>query len=282
VSRTLGESAARAVREWRDGVGKLQGLDPAELKTLRGGDLHTRTALAATVARDGLTATATRNRLNRVHLRDAMAMYALREADGRTRPLSMRVLRWVWRNWLEGVLLMVLLLAALGVRRALERPERVVIAARDLVPYQVIAPADVQQARKEAGFGTYGSLDDVIGLYPLRVINDGDAVRKDQMSRVRIADPAHLRDRRVLALSVAPQSAALAAPGSRVILLFTPTSEEETAQRVVRDVLVLDARATGDSSFVVAAVSLRDFDALGPLVARSTITVVREPVVPSP
>jgi hypothetical protein len=267
---------------WLDAASRLEGLTPAERATLAVGELCTRRALAARVARDGLRTTAARTNIDPARLRDALAPYALREAEGRTRPLSIRAAAEVLRNWHELVLLAMLVLAVVGVRRVLDRPERVVVAARDLVPYQVIGAADLRQRRTEAGFDTYPAVDSVIGLFPLRVINTGERVRRDQMSRVRISDPADLRGRRVLGLAVTAQSAALAAPGSRVSLLFTPTDEEQGTARLVGDVLVLDARAAGDSPSVVVALRADDFTALGPLLARSTITVVQQPVVPPP
>ena len=280
MSPGLRDAVGRRVRRWVDGVGKLAELNDADRNQLTSHGLDTRAALAEHVGRAGLTKTVQESRVDRDRLLISLAHYAQAEADGRTRALPLRVIRTLWRNRREGVLLALLLLAIFGVRRALERPERVVIAARDLVPYQVIGETDVGQRKTEAGFDTYPSLDSVIGLYPLRVINAGEPVRRDLMSRVRIANPADLRDRRVLGLSVTRQSAALAAPGSRVILLFTPTAAEDTAQRAVRDAIVLDARAAGDTSSIVVAMRLQDFNALGPLVARSTVTVVQQAMVP--
>jgi flagella basal body P-ring formation protein FlgA len=265
---------------WLDASSRLKGLTDAERATLAAGELSTRRALAARVARDGLSATAAKTNIDRARLRDALASYALREANGQTRPGPVRAMAAVFRNWRELVLLAALVLAVAGVRRAMGHPERVVVARHTLEPYQVIGEGDVRQRKTEAGFGTYASLDDVVGLYPLRVIDKDEPVRRAELSRIRLKNPAALRDHRVVGLAVTAQSARLAAPGSNVSLLFTPTQAGDTA-RVVGDVLVLDARATGDSSSVVVALRASDFDALRPLVARSTITVVREPVVSS-
>jgi hypothetical protein len=257
-----------------DGVGKLKGLSAGERSVLSSSPTYTRTKLAARVAEEGLEATSG-NRMDPGRLRDALARYAIAEVNGKTRLLPIRLLHAALRNWREVVYLLALVLLVAGVRRAMRHPERVVVAAQDLLPYQVIEDATVVQPRREAGFDAYTSLDDVIGRFPLQAINKGDPVPRDRLSRVQFENPAALRGRRALALSVPAASAGLAAPGSRVMLLFTPAESGGQAAHVVGDALVLDARAAGDASSVVVAVTARDFDALKPLLGRSLVTIAQ-------
>ena len=291
IRRSL-KTALRTVRTWRDRVreqkarwldevGKLPELTDAERAHLAGGELYTRTALAARVARDGLETTA-RTGIDPVRLRDALASYSLAEVKGKTRPFPVRALRQVFINWREIVLLAALVLLAAGIRRAAGHPERVVEATRDLSPFHVIGPGDVTERRTEAGFGVYASPGDVVGRFPLQAIVAGAPLARDRLSRVRFERPAELQGRRVVALPVTRQSAALAVPGSRVFLLLSPTQGGETKSHVLKDVIVLNARAAGDTSSMVVAMTGSDFDAMGPLLGRSLVTVVQEPVVESP
>jgi hypothetical protein len=266
----------------RDSVRKLKELNDAERATLALGELCTRTELASLVARDGLTATVAQTRMDRGRLRDALVRYSLAEAKGRTRALPVRVLRAVAGNWRELVLLALAGFAAAGVWRALGHPESVLVAAHDMAPYQVIGAGDVKQRRTEAGFGTYARPGEVTGRFPLQPVTAGDAMRRDRLSRFRVTRPADLRDRRVVSLPVTRQSAPLAAPGSRVLLLLSPTQAGDGGARVLHDAIVLDARVAGDTSSVVVAITVGDFDVLGPLLGRSLITVARQRAIPSP
>jgi hypothetical protein len=279
--RLLWDWVGELMARWLDGVRKLKGLSADERSVLSSSPTYTRTKLAARVAEEGLEATADK-RMDPGRLRDTLARYALAEVNGKTRLLPIRLLRAALRNWREAVYLLALVLLVAGVRRAMGHPERVVVAARDLVPYQVIEDTVVVQPRREADFDTYTSLDDVIGRFPLQAINKGDPVPRNRLSRVQFENPAILRGRRALALSVPAASAALAAPGSRVMLLFTPAESGGQAGHEVADALVLDARTVGDASSVVVAVTASDLDALKPLLGRSLVTIAQQPVPSSP
>lgn len=264
-----------------DGIRRLPKLPDEARAKLEAAGLRTRTALAERVAQVGLTATAEETGVDRGCLRDALAHYSLDEAEGRTRPLPLRLLAQLVLNWRELVLLGLLAAAVLGLDRARGRPEGEVVAVRDLAPFQVIGEKDVRVRRTEAGFGTFASPGEVTGRFPLQVVAQGKPLLRDRVSRVRFT--AELEGRSVLSLPVTPNSATLAVPRSRVLLLVSPTEGGADAPfAVLRDVIVLDSRVAGDTSSVVVAVSAADSVVLAPLLGRSRVTVAQQAVFQAP
>ncbi|HVG46492.1 MAG TPA: SAF domain-containing protein [Longimicrobium sp.] len=265
-------------RRFFDRLGRLDGVVEAnERKALEDRGLHTRSALAARVAKTGLTATA-KAPVERAHLRKALAAYVVAEVNGKAHPLPARVIGELWASRRELVLVALIGLAAYGVVRALGRPERHVVAARDLAPFQVIGPADVKADDADVDFGVYASPADVVGRVPLHVIGEGDPLRKDDLSRVSFAQQEGLDGRRIVSLTLPEPSAALAVPRSRVTLLLSPRSGAPPADSggaVVTDVIVLASRMAGDTSSIVVAVGEGDLGALARLLGRTQVTVVQ-------
>jgi hypothetical protein len=262
-----------------DGIRKLPKLTDEARAKLAAAGLRTRRALAERVAQVGLSATAGETGVDRGCLRDALAHYSLDEAEGRTRPLPLRLLAQLVLNWRELVLLGLLAGAVLGLDRARGRPEREVVAVRDLAPFQVIGEKDVRVRRTEAAFGTFASPGEVTGRFPLQVVAQGKPLLRERVSGVRFTRPADLEGRSVLSLPVTPNSATLAVPRSRVLLLVSPTEGGADAPfAVLRDVIVLDSRVAGDTSSVVVAVSAADSAVLAPLLGRSRVTVAQQAV----
>lgn len=264
----------------RDKVASLKCLTPVERTALEASGLRTRTEVAAAAAKDGLGRIAARTPVKREHLRDALAGYVLGDAAGKTRPVA-RFAGQAWANWREIVLLLMAALGGYGVVRWLGHPERHVVAARDLAPFQVIGAADVKATDSDIGFGVYARGVDVEGRVPLQVIRAGEPLRKDQLSGVQFAQQSGLEGRQIVSLPVPRQSAALAVARSRVTLLLSPRpgAAGDGSGVMLKDVIVLGTQVTGDSSLVVVAVGEAQLSSLTRLLGSTQVTVV-QPVVP--
>ena len=255
----------------RDGLAGVK-LPPDDIERLRKAKLTTRAELVAKAAADGLGPTAVRTLVDphllegkdadaanavkegaRERLRDALAASFLAEKDGTDRSRLRRGLARI--TWLEPVLLLLLALVAFGVWRALQRPERQVVAARELYPFQVLAPGDVRVDTTFAAFGTFSDPGAVVGRFPLRVVQPGDPLVRSGLSAVRGPRLDELEGRRIVSLPVPAQSAALAVPRTRVTLLLSPRERRGDASEaaVLTDVIVLDRRVSGDTSSIVVA-----------------------------
>ena len=242
--------------EARTDVGDLAGLSPIEVDRLRSAGFATAEALRDLVATDGLDAAVERTWVSTRRLRRALARHAVREAEGRTRPPALRALEWAGDNRLELCLLVLAVLAAAGLARAALRPERDVVAVSDLAPFRIIGPADVEERRTQADFGTFASPADVVGRFPLEKVPAGEPLRRELLGRVRFERGDELAGHRVVAVPVAPHSVALALPGARVTLLLVPEGDQEAGQQahVVDGAMVMDVRGAGDTASLVVAI----------------------------
>jgi len=272
----------RRSRQARPDITKLEWIASSHASALIHAGVGTREQLLDRVAADGLDATLAKTSVDPARVRDALARYVLREVTTATHRWPSRVLREVVANWREALLAVLVVLTVLGVVRAAGRPERVVVAVRDLAPFQVIGPADVKEVATEADFGTFASGAEVAGRFPFQVVAAGKPLRRDRVSRIRFPRPSELEGRRIVSLPVAKRSAALAVPTTRVTLVLSPRDGQAagaTAGAILDDVIVLDASAEGDTSLIVVALRKDDLPALARLLGNSELTVV-QPVAP--
>ena len=244
-------------RHSRRDIAGLEGLSPSDVAELRAAGLHTLTELLERIATEGFDATVPGDPECRRNVRRALASYALREADGQEDSIHTRSLAFLTHHWLDLLLLLLLSVGLVGVVRATWYPEAQVITTRDLVPFQVVDSADVEVRRSAAGFGTLGTSDQAIGRLTLEPITAGAPLRGEQLSRLRLPDPAYLNDRHIVSLPIPTHAAPLAPTGSRISLLLAPVvspADAGGAALVIEDALVLDNRGDGDSIALVLAI----------------------------
>jgi hypothetical protein len=265
-------------------IGRLSGISYGEASDLRSQGIRTVEALEARVALLGLPAAVQGRLASPGTIREALAQHALREAEGETRPLALRVLRFPRTNWLDVAVAVLLALAVAGVARAILRPERSVVAVRDLAAFQVIGPADVEVRSTAADFGVFAAAEDAVGRFPLQVVPAGGALRRDRLSRIRFPRPEELAGRRILTLPVAPHALALARPGTRVAVLLVPgdsAGARATAGSLVEDVMVLNAGGAGDTASLVVAVREAALPALRSLGSSQAIVLQQVALPPA-
>ncbi len=255
------------IRTPRTDVAKLQGLAAAEISALRTSGIETVEELEARVAREGFSSTVPDGGVSARALFDALVQHVLLEAAGKTYPFPRRALAFLRTKWMDVLLLALAGGIAAGILHAAGRPERVVVAVRDLAPFRMIGPEDVEERRTEAEFGAFTSAEAVVGHFPLHFVPAEKPLLKDRLSRVRFAGPHEMDGRRILSLPVSAQSLPLAVPGTRVALLLSPRTPPDSAAAapvVVNDVMVLNALGAGDTAAVVVAVPEAALAALAP------------------
>src|SRR4051794_37538803 len=262
---------------------KLSGLDPPDEQKLAADGITTLSALrtgGSVVVKQGFAVAAAGK--DGGALWRALALLELRAAAGKMDAPAMRAWTFIRANWMEGFLLVfALLLASLSLRAVL-LPERMMVARRDLSPFEVIDSAAVEQKRPwGADFGTFAKSDDVVGRFPLRAIPSGEVLRTEQLSRVRYQPATELNGRRILSLPLARRSLRLAVAGTHAGLLLSPRSADAQAvPALINDVVVLNAEA-GDSASVVLAVLENDMPAVERLLATSEVYLVQKQAAPA-
>jgi hypothetical protein len=235
-------------------IGRLEGISRDEAADLRAHGIRTVEALEERVAKRGL-AGAVRGRLVSAEtVGAALGRHVLRERQGKAGPLLARTVHRARIHRPDALVAVLFVAAGFLLGRALDRPERSVLAKGDLAAFQVIGPGDVRVVRTASDFGTFATREDVVGRFPLQALPAGDPLRRDQLSRVRFTRPEELAGRRVVSLPAVPHALPLARPATRVALLLPPPAPG-AAGPVVEDAIVLGARAAGDSSSLVVAVA---------------------------
>lgn len=269
------------LRHDNDDIAKVDGLSPGDAKTLRVAGIGTRGALVALVgkvAAGGIdAATPNLSPAERKAVCDVLARYVLSDIEGETRPLPIRVVRRTAANWREVALFLLLIAAACGVTRAIRQPEQAVVAKHDLVAFQVIDSEDVEVVRAPTDFSTFAKEIEVLGRFPLRMVKAGEPLRRDSLSRTSFPRTADREGRRIVSIPIDRHSMALAVPRTRVDLLLSPRSADDTGSSVsiLTDAIVVDAQATGDTSWIVVALRERDLSTLTRLLASSQVFVVQ-------
>lgn len=260
-------------------IAALPGLTDTERTALRA-RYPTVESLHEQVARSGMTPLAG---VDAERLRHALARYELRHADDR-HPRAGRVLTFLRANWLEAILMaLVVGIGGLAVR-AVRRPERVMVATRSLSPFQVLDTGDVRQERTwGADFGTFADTGKVIGRFPLALIPKGEPVRAERLSRIRFEPATELRGRRILLLPVAKRALPLAVAGTHAALLLSPRGGDGAApSAAIEDVIVLNATDAGDTSTVAVAVLERDLPTVTRLLGTSEVILTQRVAAPAP
>jgi hypothetical protein len=213
----------------------------------------------------------------------ALAALELHDAAGGLDAAPCRTWAFMRANWMEAILLVLaVVLAGLGVRAALG-PEQMVVARRNLQPFQVIDTADVKQVRAWADFGVAANAADVVGKFPLGLVPSGEPLRKDRLSRIRYAPATELRGRRILSLAIPKRALPLTVAGTHAALLLSPRDVAARAADpvVIDDVIVLNAAEAGDTASVVIAVLEKDVHTVARLLATSEVFIVQTVTAPA-
>ena len=163
-----------------------------------------------------------------------------------------------WFSHNSGLLVagMVVLALIVLLVRVFTPGEVVIVTVRDLPPYHLITPADVDTVRARPRHRAFRAHGQVAGRYTMTAVPQGAQLRSDHVSPFQLSGEA-LREVSpwpVMIFPVTPPTSVYAVPNTRVHFFFTPAETDTAASLLrLRDAFII-ASLDGETARIVAAV----------------------------
>ncbi len=163
-------------------------------------------------------------------------------------------------------------------RTSLAFGQMVVCGGTELLAYHVIRAGDVTVMEATMQPETFAITEDVIGRYPLESIQPGQPLRKNQLSKVRLAE-LEVKDRYLVSLSVKAGAVSPSVEqGSHISLLLSMRSSDNKPIRdslILKDAIVLSLEQKGDVILAVVAIPQQEAKKVVPMIPKSDVFLMK-------